>query len=192
MPSHSWQEWNLTRAKALNDIESAHRSIGGSGPGRRFATEQINHAYAVLLASQFQGFCRDLHSECVDSLVRSIAFPVLEKIWRFEFLWNRSLDRGNANPGAIGSDFNRLGVEFWKEVLAENTLNHGRKQLLEELNAWRNAIAHQDFDPAELGGTTTLHLSEVRDWRRACNHLALSFDSVMMKYLTSITGNPPW
>src|SRR5262249_19369869 len=37
--------------------------------GRRYATQQVNRAYAVLLASEFQGFCRDLYSECMDHVV---------------------------------------------------------------------------------------------------------------------------
>ena len=28
-----------------------------------------HHAYAMLISSQFQGFCRDFHSECVDYAV---------------------------------------------------------------------------------------------------------------------------
>jgi hypothetical protein len=152
MRSTSWQEWNTTRAANLDDIEAAHRSIGGGARGRRHATEQINHAYAVLLASQFQGFCRDLHSECVDCIVRSIAPPVFQAVLRAEFLLNRSLDRGNANPGAIGADFNRLGVKFWRRVYDDHPQNELRKQRLEQLIQWRNAIAYQDFDPLVLGG----------------------------------------
>jgi len=48
---------------ALDEIEAAHASVGGTGPGRRYATQQINQAYALLIASQFQGFCHDLHTE---------------------------------------------------------------------------------------------------------------------------------
>lgn len=192
MPSLSWQEWDTTRGSELDDIEAAHRSVGGSARGRRYATEQINHAYAVLLASQFQGFCRDLHSERVDWLVRAVAPTALQLVLRAEFLWNRSLNRGNANPAAIGSDFNRLGVEFWQEVHNADPLNHRRKGMLEELNLWRNAIAHQDFDPRALGGNTILHLSNVKRWRRACDQLAHSFDNVMRGHLTTIAGVSPW
>ena len=35
-------------------------------------TQQINRAYAVLGASHFQGFVRDLHTESVDYLVAII------------------------------------------------------------------------------------------------------------------------
>src|SRR5216683_3512986 len=111
VPSVSWQEWSTTRARDLDDIEAAHRSVGGTARGRRFATEQINHAYAVLLASQFQGFCRDLHSECVNLLVQAVTPALLQPALRLEFFFNRMLDRGNANPSAVGSDFSRLGVD---------------------------------------------------------------------------------
>jgi hypothetical protein len=61
MPSLAYREWITTRADALGEIEQAHAAVGGTGRGRRYATQQINQAYAVMLASQFQGYCRDLH-----------------------------------------------------------------------------------------------------------------------------------
>ncbi len=62
-----------------------------------------------------------------------------------------------------------------------------------ELNDWRNAIAHDDFDdPARLGGSTVLHLARVKKWRAACNALARSFDEVMRQYLAKLNGSPPW
>ncbi len=67
MPSLSLQKWETIRSSELDEIENAHSSVGGTTRGRRYGTQQINQAYAVLLSSQFQGFCRDLHSECVGS-----------------------------------------------------------------------------------------------------------------------------
>jgi hypothetical protein len=191
MPSVSWNEWNTTRAAELDEIEAAHAAVGGTGPGRRYATEQINHAYAVLLAAQFQGFCRDLHSECVERVVGVVAPPGLQPMVRLAFLLNRSLERGNATPGTLSSDFNRLDLDFWTRVYADDPRNRPRREALGELNAWRNAIAHQNFDPAVFGGTT-LHLPQVRLWRRACVGLAKSFDRVMYAHLLTITGTPPW
>ena len=52
---------------------------------------------------------------------------------------------------------------------------------LQELVDWRNAIAHQDFDP--VGGDPKLHLSTVRAWRTAANSLADDFDRAMRNYL---------
>ena len=105
---------------------------------------------------------------------------------------HRRLDVGNPNPGNIGADFNRLGLSFWDQAIAENARNPNRKAALEVLNVWRNAIAHQDFDPAKLGGRTALLLHEVRAWRSACDGLSRSFDNVMGAHLLALTGTAPW
>lgn len=70
--------------------------------------------------------------------------------------------------------------------------NDERKQRLEELKDWRNAIAHQDFDPAKLGGRTTLRLNDVNRWRRACDQLARAFDQVARGHLNGLVGSRPW
>src|SRR5262249_42900178 len=116
MPSLSLQLWRTTRINALDEIEAAHRSIGGTGPGRRYATQQINQAYAVLLSSQFQGYCRDLHSESADYLVQGITPALLKTACRNAMVQNRKLNQGNPNPGNLGSDFNRFGLVLWDEV----------------------------------------------------------------------------
>jgi hypothetical protein len=189
MPSNSLNRWRGEHSDALDEIENAHAVVGGTGRGRRYATRQINHAYAALLSSQFQGFCRDLHSECVDH-VAAVAPAAIRSFLRVEFVWNRALDRGNPSPGNVGQDFNRLGIDFWPAVRLRHTRNDRRRQLLQELVAWRNAIAHQDFGP--LGGDPTLHLPRVRAWRRAVGALADAFDRTMYDYLVTILGTPPW
>jgi hypothetical protein len=193
MPSLAFQDWSARRTAALDEIEHAHRSVGGTGPGRRYLTQQINQAYAVLLSSQFQGFCRDLHADCADHLVASAVSPVLRATYRRNLLFGRKLDTGNPNPGNIGSDFNRLGLSFWSAVEADHPKNPQRRSALESLNRWRNAIAHNAFAPDMFrGGRPSLHLSEVQDWRRACDGLARSFDNVMRAHLLSATGAAPW
>ena len=149
MPSHAYRHWNTARARELDEIEVAHTSVGGTGPGRRYATQQLNRAYALLLASQFQGFCRDLHTEAADALVAVIPPVAFRVVVREEFLWNRQLDRGNAHQASIAGDFGRLGIlDFWPRMDAIAAGNDGRRQVLGVMNDWRNAIAHQDFDPA--------------------------------------------
>jgi hypothetical protein len=189
MPSESLRRWIEERIPALDEIEDAHASVGGSERGRRYATQQINYAYAAILSSQFQAFSRYLHSESIEYLV-TVAPAALQDALRAEFLLNRTLDRGNPHPGGIGSDFNRLGVDFWAEVYALHTSNNRRRELLQELIDWRNAIAHQDFDP--VGGDPTLHLGRVRSWRSAVHALTGFFDRVMRSYLGGLMGAPPW
>lgn len=191
MPSHSLIRWNGERAAALDEIENAHVTVGGTERGRRYATQQINYSYAVLLSSHFQGFCRNLHSECVDHIVALVP-PQLQSFLRAEFVWNRSLGRGNPHPGAIGSDFNRFGITFWAEIYALDGRNERRRDLLQELIDWRNAIVHQDFDLVAPGGAPTLHLARVRAWRSALNALARQFDQAMYNYLRGLLGGAPW
>jgi hypothetical protein len=188
MPSNSLIRWRGERAQAMNEIEHAHLRVGGSARGRRYATQQINHAYATLLSSQFQGYCRDLHSECVEHIVGIVPTP-LQGLLRAEFIWNRSLDKGNPHPGAIGSDFNRLGVDFWTAVYSLQSRNDARREKLDELIEWRNAIAHQDFSKV---GPPTLQLGSVRRWRRAVSVLAENFDQVMYNYLSGLLPAAPW
>ena len=104
---------------------------------------------------------------------------------------NWKLDKGNPNPGNIGADYNRFGLPFWDEVRNFDLRNQGRQNRLEELNDWRNAIAHQDFDAAVLGAVS-LRLQRVRDWRHACNQLAKAFDEIMRSHLHALNGVSPW
>lgn len=193
MPSLAFHGWSARRAAALDAIEHAHRSVGGTGPGRRIMTQQLNLAYAVLLSSEFQGFSRDLHTECADHLVASVASPVLRATYGDNLVFGRKLDTGNPNVGNIGSDFNRFGFSFWAAVDAEHPRNLQRRGVLERLNRWRNAIAHSNFAPEMFrGGRPSLHLSEVQGWRRACDGLARSFDNVLRAHLLYATGVAPW
>ena len=192
MPSKSLHTWKTARKAALDELEAAHKTIGGDGPGRRYATQQINQAYAVLLSSQFQGYCRDLHSECADFFVQSLSAGLLRTALRNLLVQHRKLMTGNANSGNIGEDYNRFGLSFWDEVKNLDLGNQARQYRLAKLNLWRNAIAHQDFDPAKLGGTIVLRLQQVREWRNACNRLANSFDEVMRSHLQITNGISPW
>ena len=64
------------------------------------------------------------------------------------------------------------------------------RENLQELNTWRNAIAHQDF--GRLGGSSRIRLAQVRRWRGACDQLARVFERVIHRYLQSLTGVSPW
>lgn len=190
MASSSLQIWINVRCVALDEIESAHKSIGGSGRGRRYATQQINYAYTMLLSSQFQAFCRDLHSECAKFMVQGIGSLAMSVALRNAIVRNRKLDRGNPNPGNLGSDFDSFGISFWDEVRALDHRNRARQTLLEEMCDWRNAIAHQDF--SALGGGSVLQLRRVRTWRAACHQLGLAFDEAMRQHLQALTSVAPW
>ena len=86
--------------------------------------------------------------------------------------------RREPNPGNIGADFNRFGLPFWPLVDADHPGTCGGR-LLEEMNRWRNAIAHNAFAPGMLrSGRPVLSLADVRRWRKACDGLARWFNRV--------------
>lgn len=176
----------------MDEIEGAHAAVGGASPGRRTATQQINQAYAVLLSSQFQGFCRDLHFEAVDHFVAHLSPGPTQAVVRSQLLVGRKLDSGNPNPGNLGADYGRLGLDLWPALLDLTPRTAARRRALEALNAWRNAVAHQDFDPSKLGGRVRLQVAQVRGWRAACDGLASSLDSVVRTHLISLVGAAPW
>lgn len=191
MPSTALAWWRTVAALALDEVEAAHASIGGTGRGRRYATGQVNNAYAVLLSSQFQRFCRDLHTAAVNHVVGTTP-PAVQDLFRKRMTDGRKLDTGNPNPGNIGSDFNRLGFDFWPVPALAAPANLRRRRGLEQLNEWRNAIAHHDFSRPACGGRETVGLAQVRRWRRACGGLATAFDAVTRDEMSALTGTSPW
>lgn len=192
MPSRSVRMWRASARRALDEIEAAHTAMRGPGRGRRYAAQQINQAYVVLLASQFQGFCRELHAQCAEHMGHAVHSPDIGFLLRARLTEGRRLDAGNPNPGNIGSDFGRFGVTFWEEVRRRNPRNADRQEQLETLMRWRNAVAHQDFAHPALRGRKDVTITEVRSWRRACGMLALDFEAVMHAHLVKMTGLKPW
>jgi hypothetical protein len=192
MASRAYSAWFPGAQRAWDEIESAHAAVGGKGRGRRYATQQINQAYAVSVSAQFQSFCRGLHSDAADVVADAVQPRAAGEILRARIIEGRKLDTGNANPANLGSDFGRLGIEFWQAAIIIDPRNVSRKHQLEQLNVWRNAIAHQYFDPAKLRGITHLHLEHVRRWRRNCEALALSFDETIRRHLQGLLGASPW
>lgn len=192
MSSRALRNWQLRSRKVLDEVEAAHAVVGGARGARAFARQQINQAYVVLLSSHFQRFCRDLYDESADHLISRPEHAPLNPLLRGLLIRGRRLDRGNANPANIGADFERLGVSFWDAVRARSHKNSVRQRRLEELNTWRNAIAHHDFRDPALGGKDRISLAQVRRWRTACNALAVEFDRVMRLYLCGFFGSDPW
>ena len=196
MPSNALLRWQRDARAELDDIADAHTAVGGTGRARRVATVQTNHAYVVLLSSQFQRFCRDLHTEAIEQMCAAVPTAWTRPILMRRLTESRKLDTGNPNPGNIGSDFGRLGVDVWTAMRARSARTSGRKLRLEQLNRWRNAIAHLDFaDQNGLdlgGGRTDLWLADVRAWRSACDGLAGTIDAVLCEHLGGLAGWPPW
>jgi len=192
MPSIALRRWKNERSQKLREIKASHAAIGGSARGRRFATLQINQAFAVMLSSQFQGFCRDLHDECLVHFVAALTPVTLQTAIQKLMEQGRKLDSGNPNRDNLINDYRRFGLDFWSEVESRDRRIQIWQGRLKMLTDWRNAIVHQDFDPQRLHGVKTLTLQHVKQWQNACHGLARTFDVVMHDFLKNVTGVTPW
>lgn len=185
--------WNTSAADALSQLEAAHRAVGGTTAGRRTNTLQLNYAFVLLLSAHFQAFCRDLHTQMTRTLAATLE-PAIGDVLRVNLTLSRQLDVRNAQPGSLGADFNRFGLAFWTAVDRVDRRNRQRRRKLDQLNEWRNAIAHHDITSRRASLTPhEVTLDACKDWRSALNGLASSCDRVLAAHLQTLAGSTtPW
>jgi hypothetical protein len=199
MPSAALQVWSGESAARINDLLHAHATVGGAGAGRRWRTEQLNWALVLLIAAEFQRYCRSLHDLAVDEMVTQTAQlnAVLAPSLRAIMTNRRELDRGNANPGNLGNDFGRLGMQFWPELQRVNmTVARRCSRHIEWLNTARNGLAHGDtvkLASVAAAGYPLQQLATVQKFHRATDSLAQLMDRTLASYLARVFGGPaPW
>lgn len=197
MPSAALGQWRSIRKSKLDNLLAAHVAVGGSNAGRRWATEELNHAIILRLASEFQGYCRDLHDEAVQVVVgvAAPADPRLRQVLALPYRSARRLDRGNAEPGGLGNDFALLGVTLWPDLRTRYPAKGPEwRRKLGLLNDARNGIAHDDAD--KIAGVTAagwpLTLPSIRRWRSALDGLAEGMDHVVGDSLRHLVKVEPW
>lgn len=194
MPSLALDIWNTRRVARLDELEAVHARLTGKAPGRQWFTEQLDRAYVVALASQFQGYCRDLHSEAAKAIAGEAPVSV-RRVFESSLILGRHLDRGNATAGNIGADFERLGFSFWDAVYKLDGRNKDRRERLDQVIVWRNAIAHDSPVPAtqeRLIAGTKPTMTHGRRWRRALAALAQQFDRAAADGVQVVVGDRPW
>ena len=187
--------WRTDASAAFDEIENAHKAVGGSKPGRRFLTQQLNYAYTMLLAARFQGFARALHAQTADAIALGAHDANYAELLYGSLTNNTALERHNAHPNSIADDFERFGLDIWAEVDGERSGNDERRKKLWALITWRNAIAHDDID-AKLKRSalepSTISLATCRGWRSALNILATSLDKVAADRCQALGLPRPW
>lgn len=195
IPSTALTSWQSARGARLDELIDAHRSVGGTGAGRRTRTEQINWALLLRLAAEFQGFSRDLHTNGVEAFSRRAApeNPQLRLLIATLLTQGLKLDTGNAEPGSLGDAFNRFGLRWWPALELRDRRTAARQRHLARLNRARNAIAHARLN--ELAALRAegypLTLDTVRLWRSALNGLAVTMDVELAAHIERFFGAPP-
>lgn len=197
MSSAALNSWQTVRTSRLDRLQAAHAAIGGAGPGRRWVTEELNQAMILRLASEFQGFARELHEEAVSAVAAHLApgDPGVQIAISLPFSSGRRLDRGNADPVGLGQDFGLFGFKFWPRLKQRYPTKADQwNERLALLNRARNAIAHDDVrklqQVADAGWSPTLR--SVQRWHRSLDGLAGGMDDVVRGQLQGLYGTSPW
>jgi hypothetical protein len=194
MPSVARSSWTTSRAKRLNQLAEAHRLLRENGPRNSNPLEALNWSMVLVLASEFQGFARELHDEAAEFLASSMARGDLRyfEIARNNLTAKRELDSVNAKPSSINTDFKRLGIsDLWAEIERSNPAGAHWRAQLGTLNAARNAIAHNNPDKLQVLGVP-INAKTIRSWRGYCNKVSWKMDVLVQNYLLTTTGIRPW
>jgi hypothetical protein len=119
--------WTTVRAQRIKRLRAAHEAFGGTGPRRRWVTDELNHALILRLASEFQGFARDLHDECGLFIARCLApgNQQLQDSLRIPYTLHRKMNQGNADPGTLGNDFGLFDMVLWADLQARYPTHAG-------------------------------------------------------------------
>lgn len=196
MGSQALAVWQGKRGKALDNLESAHEKVKTGTPGRQWLTESINHSLITRLATELQGFARDLHDEAIDVFVTDVTVPDpdIRRVVKARMATGRQLDRGNANPGNLGTDFFAFGINLWPELkLMYPVRAPVWNTKLTNLNDARNAIAHNDQQKLdECRKTQPLTLASAKMWRSMLDQFTGGMDTVLSAHLGRLTGTKPW
>jgi hypothetical protein len=187
--------WSTDAVARLDELERIHADARGSGPGRRWGTEQLNRSMFVALVAQFQTYSRDLHDEAIDVHVTQ-ANPQQAGVLRVLLTQGRLLDKGNPRSSALGSDFGRLGFQLVPAVRAQGA---GVSAALDELDVlvdFRNAVSHgNDSQLAAIvaSGVIKPTLPSYRRFRKLVQGLVGTLDQVVATQLSAVLAvAPPW
>lgn len=198
MSSRALQRWDGERASLLNGLSTMHLYVtSAAAKDYPELADQMNRALFTRLASELQGFARELHDEAVEHLVSPQFVPddALRQLYRSNLIRDRRLSRGNAGEEALATDFRNLGLAIWPAIAAART-EHRMQQLrtwIVWLNTARNAIAHDDVDQlAKARASHPVTLRTYRDCRQQVHVFATTLDTVLGEHLHELTGARPW
>jgi hypothetical protein len=186
MPSTSLNIWQTERIPRIAAFEKQCAAVTALAAHNPQLEDENHRGLIMLLSAHFQGFCRDLYTECAVILSTKIMNPSIRVLFQQQFTAGRKLDMGNPNLENIRKDFQRFG--FVLDLGAADPANGPRITHLGELNKIRNVAAHHGRVPP--GGIPDL--PTIQSWRISCGGLATSIDSVMYNQVSSVLKRAPW
>ena len=202
MPSAALSRWQTDRMSRLGHTDAHCVALfaaplaaaapaaapGAASPAPPLAQESLQ-GYVMLRSGHFQGFCRDLYTECAQICAATVPAGLLATM-QAQFAAQLKLNTGNPTVENIRKDFERFG--FLLDLPGAHPANRVRLTHLAHLNFWRNAVAHQKASPLPAGVPAVLTLADIQVWRASCDGLAISLDDIRHDQLLRILGVAPW
>jgi hypothetical protein len=186
MPSAALLHWQNDRMPRLHQLDLQCAAALAAVPPNLQLIDEALRAYVLSLSAHFQGFCRDLYTECATCVIVRLR-PSFRALVQKQFTAHRKLDHGNPNLQNLKADFERFN--FTLDLASAHSANPGRLADLSVLNTWRNVAAHQGTIP---GGLAPLSLPLLQAWRSACDGLADSLDAIMYNVMRRLLRRNPW
>ena len=178
--------WESERNVRLDELS---RKVTGDGDA---TSAQVGVLY-VALAAEFQGYCRDLHQECIDDLLDQMSvLPYrLRAAVALTLESGRALDLHNATAATVAKDFKTLDISPWESIqLRHKDQYRGWRETLDLVNSVRNAAAHSNEE--DLAGFMDDGVLAPEHWK-SCLHqlseLVLALHNITAAHLTDIAFN---
>lgn len=186
MPSAALSRWTNDRMPRLSEVDRHCAAVHALATPTPFLAEESLSGYVMLLSGHFQGFCRDLYTECSQLLTATVP-ATLQATIQSQCFADLKLNSNNPTVETIRKDFERFAftLDFHSDPAIAPRVTH-----LGQLNKWRNAVAHKKASPPV--GVPPLTLAAVQNWRNSCDGLATWLDGIMYRELQRILGTAPW
>ena len=111
MPSASLLRWQSDRRIRLDQVESQAIEVAALIPVNPTFLDESLRGYVLHLSAHFQGFCRDLYTECCLIWIR--ALPVeFGSIGRSQCFTQLAMEKANPSYENLKKDFNRFGFQL--------------------------------------------------------------------------------
>src|SRR2546421_1162120 len=120
MPSASLLHWQNDRMPRLAEVDTQCAASLVLTPPQPNLVDENLRGYVLLLSAHFQGFCRDLYTECALIVVSKVR-PSLKLLIQTQFTAGLKLDHGNPNLNNLREDFERF--EFTLDLGAADPAN---------------------------------------------------------------------
>lgn len=187
-------EWRGPRSQRIAALDGVRAGL----PVASMQQERIDHSLTLLVAAEFQGYCRGLYDRTLDGVIGSLGIPYQSvEVNLRRGLRPNSLLGGNADSSRIAADFAQLGaLSLWTLVANEDPNSTVYRQNLGVFLKVRNAVAHGNYGEilALLPTATTLYDYVMRRILPDLDQLAGALDATMAIFLASLLNLPnrPW